>query len=80
MGWPTIPQVLDAILPMLELTGLYLAEEFSTQVDPKTLDEYLRHHGGLPTEVIPHNGFKERVDQCLGIIHTGDPVPYSAKR
>jgi len=78
MGWPTIPQVLDAILPILALTGLYLAEEFSTKVDPKIVDEYLRHQGGLPTEVIPHNEFKALVGQCLGIIHTGDGVPYSS--
>lgn len=78
MGWPTIPQVLDAILPMLDLTGLYLAEEFAAQVDPKTVDEYLRHQGNLPAEVIPHSEFKARVGQCLGIIHTGDGVAYSS--
>ena len=78
LGWPSIPQVLEAILPMLDLTGLYLAEEFSAQVDSKTVQEYKMHHRGLTTELISHADFKERVGHCLGIIHTGDAVPYSS--
>jgi D-ribose pyranose/furanose isomerase RbsD len=28
-------------------------------------------------EWIPHVDFKAEVGRCLGIVHTGDPVPYS---
>jgi len=78
MGWPTIPQVLDAILPMLDVSGLYLATEFTTKVSPQLVAEYQAHHEALPTEWISHEEFKARVGDCLGIIHTGDPVPYSS--
>lgn len=78
MGWPTIPQVLDEILPKLEITSLLLANEFSEKVDGKTVQDYLKHHQGIPTTKIPHSEFKIQVGQCLGIIHTGDPIPYSS--
>ena len=78
MGVPTIPQVLDAILPLLDLTGLYLAAEFSQKVPEDIVAQYVAHHRGLPTEVIPHEDFKVKVGQTLGIIHTGDAIPYSS--
>ena len=78
MGLPTIPQVLDAILPHVDPTGIYLAAEFSQKVDAKLVAEYKKHHRGLETTVIPHEDFKVKVGQTLGIIHTGDNVPYSS--
>jgi len=78
MGWPTIPQVLDEILPHLQITSLVLANEFSEKVDEKTVQSYLKHHQGILTTKIPHSEFKIQVGQCLGIIHTGDPIPYSS--
>jgi D-ribose pyranase len=78
MGWPTIPQVLDEILPHLQITSLVLANEFTKKVDKATTDEYIKHHRAIPTTKIAHSQFKVEVGQCLGIIHTGDPVPYSS--
>ena len=78
MGWPTIPQVLDEILPHLQITSLVLANEFSKKVDKQTVENYLKHHQGIATTKIPHSEFKIQVGQCLGIIHTGDPIPYSS--
>ena len=78
MGWPTIPQVLDEILPHLQITSLVLANEFAEKVDKQTVDNYLKHHQGIATTKIPHSEFKTQVGQCLGIIHTGDPIPYSS--
>jgi D-ribose pyranase len=78
MGTPTVCQVLDAILPHLDLTGMYLAAEFEAKVDAVTVAEYKKHHGGLPTTIIAHEDFKVKVGQTLGIIHTGDAVPYSS--
>ena len=77
-GQPTIPEILDAILPLMELTGLYLANEFEEKVDPKTVAEYKSHYAGIPIEHIPHSEFKVKVGQALAIIHTGDTVPYSS--
>ena len=78
MGTPTVCQVLDAILPHLDLTGMFLAAEFESKVDAATVAEYKKHHGGLPTTIIAHEDFKVKVSQALGIIHTGDAVPYSS--
>ena len=77
-GFPKITDVLDAILPYLDLTGLYLANEFSEKVDPNTVLKYKKHFEKIPTILIPHEEFKERVGQALAIIHTGDAVPYSS--
>lgn len=77
-GFPSIPDILDAILPLLELTGLYMANEFSEKVDGVTVEKYKKHHGGVPTILIPHEEFKIKVGQALAIIHTGDAVPYSS--
>ena len=77
-GQPTIPEILDAILPLMDLTGLYLANEFDEKVDPKTVTEYKSHYAGIPIEYIPHSEFKVKVGQTLAIIHTGDAVPYSS--
>ena len=46
-GFPTIPDVLDAILPLLDLTGLYLANEFSEKVDAKTVASYKKHYENI---------------------------------
>jgi D-ribose pyranase len=77
-GFPSIPTVLDAILPLMDLTGLYLANEFEEKVDPSTVQQYKKHHGNLPVTLIPHEEFKIKVGQALAIIHTGDAVPYSS--
>ena len=77
-GFPRIPDVLDAILPLLDLTGLYLANEFIQKVDPKIVDEYTAHYVGIPPELISHEEFKSKVGKSLAIIHTGDAIPYSS--
>lgn len=58
MGVPTVPNVLDAILPLLDITGLYLANEFSEKVDAKIVSEYKSHYSKIPITLIPHEEFK----------------------
>ena len=77
-GFPTIPNILDAILPLLDLSGLYLANEFSEKVDAPTVAKYKKHFHNFPINLIPHEEFKIKVGQALAIIHTGDAVPYSS--
>ena len=77
-GFPTIPQVLDGILPFLDVTSLFLAKEFEEKVDPAIVSEYKKHHRGIKTDIIPHEEFKKQVGMTLGIIHTGDAIPYSS--
>jgi D-ribose pyranase len=77
-GFPTVPDVLDAILPYLDLTGIFLANEFSEKVDSSTVTKYKKHFEKIPTILIPHEEFKIKVGQAIAIIHTGDAVPYSS--
>jgi D-ribose pyranase len=74
---PTISQVLDVIVPRLDISGLVMAQEFTTRVAPDVQQEYRAHHRNLPTEWVPHSIFKKLVGRCLGVVHTGDTVPYS---
>jgi len=76
-GVPTIPQVLDVILAEHEVSSVVMAKEFQQAVDASTQSDYLSHLGELPIEWIDHVDFKKMVGTCLGIVHTGDPVPYS---
>ena len=76
-GLPTIPDLVDLILAEHEVSSVVMAEEFRQHVDGATQADYLSHLGDLPVEWIPHVGFKAEVGRCLGIVHTGDPVPYS---
>jgi D-ribose pyranase len=77
-GFPTIPDVLNAILPYLDLTGVILANEFSEKVDAITVERYKKSYEHIPMELISHEEFKKKVGQALAIIHTGDAVPYSS--
>ena len=76
-GLPTIPDLVDLILAEHEVSSVVMAEEFRVHVDAATQADYLAHLGELPVEWIPHVDFKAEVGRCLGIVHTGDPVPYS---
>ena len=76
-GLPTIPDLIDVILAEHEVSGVVMAQEFREHVDAQTQADYLAHLADLPIEWIPHVDFKAEVGRCLGIVHTGDPVPYS---
>lgn len=76
-GLPTIPDLVDLILAEHEVSSVVMADEFRQHVDADTQSAYLAHLGDLPIDWIPHAAFKVEVGRCLGIVHTGDPVPYS---
>ena len=76
-GLPTIPDLVDLILGEHEVSSVVMAQEFREHVDAATQADYLAHLGELPIEWIAHADFKVEVGRCLGIVHTGDPVPYS---
>lgn len=78
LGLPSIPEVLAAILPHIEVSSVTMAKEFEDKVDPKVVSEYRKTISHLPLNIIAHEDFKVKVGQTLGIIHTGDNVPYSS--
>ena len=78
LGLPSIPDVLSAILPHIEVSSVTMAAEFEAKVDAKIVGEYRKSISHLPLSIIAHEDFKVKVGQTLGIIHTGDNVPYSS--
>jgi len=57
---------------------LVLANEFEEKVDKKIVEKYISHHKSIPTTKVAHSEFKKLASQSLGIIHTGDSIPYSS--
>jgi D-ribose pyranase len=75
-----IPKVLD-VLRAIRLNFVagraFMAEEFLAVNEKGTCLEFERALGGIPTEFEPHVEFKKRVPQAIGLIRTGDTVPYA---
>jgi len=78
LGLPSIPDVLTAILPHVEVTSVTMAAEFEAKAGAKVVSDYRKVISHLPLNIIAHEEFKVKVGQTLGIIHTGDNVPYSS--
>ena len=78
LGLPLIPDVLSSILPHVEVSSVTMAAEFEAKVDSKVVSQYRKEISNLPLKIIAHEDFKVKVGQTLGIIHTGDNVPYSS--
>src|SRR5690242_11364036 len=75
-GIPTIPQVLDAILPNFSAGVAHMAEEFNTHNTPKTRTLFQKACRGIRIEFEPHIEFKKRVPNAIGLIRTGDTTAY----
>ncbi|MGA7522101.1 MAG: D-ribose pyranase [Acidobacteriaceae bacterium] len=74
---PRVLDVLQAILPNFTAGRFFMAEEFR-QHNPAAVLENLKRATG-PTEIIydPHVEFKRRVPHAIGLIRTGDTIPYA---
>lgn len=78
LGLPSIPDVINSILPHIEVSSVTMAAEFEKKVDAELVSQYRKAISHLPLNIIAHEDFKIKVGQTLGIIHTGDNVPYSS--
>jgi len=54
-----------------------MAEEFSEVNSPETILQFRRALDGVALEFEPHVDFKKRVPHAIGIIRTGDTIPYA---
>lgn len=74
---PTVAQVLDAILPRYSLGRIFAAEEFLRHNPPAIADALRQRAGAVPLHFEPHLEFKRRVPHAIGLIRTGDTLPYA---
>jgi D-ribose pyranase len=75
-----IPKVLD-VLRAIRLNfvagRVFMAKEFLDSNEKDTCLEFDRALAGIPIEFEPHVEFKKRVPQAIGLIRTGDTIPYA---
>lgn len=74
---PTVAQVLDAILPAVSIGRVFAAEEFRVHNAPARVEALQTRLGATPLLFEPHAEFKRRVPAAIGLIRTGDTIPYA---
>jgi len=75
-----IPTVLDVVLAIranFTIGRFFMAEEFQVNNPAAVVDRFARATAGVPTEFEPHIDFKKRVPFAIGLIRTGDTIPYA---
>jgi D-ribose pyranase len=76
-GIPTVLQVLAAVRRNHVLAAVWLAEEFGRVNPAGTRRALARGLAGVPVTREPHALLKRRVPGAVGLIRTGDTVPYA---
>ena len=75
-----IPRVLDvlrAIRKNFVIGRIYMAQEFRTVNDAAVQTALVEASGGVQLIEEPHVDFKQRVPTAIGLIRTGDSIPYA---
>lgn len=76
-GVPTVLQVLAAVRKNFVVAEAYMAEEFQSVNSPAVRRAFATGLKGLAVAREPHGRFKQRVPSAVGLIRTGDTVPYA---
>jgi D-ribose pyranase len=76
-GVPTVNQVLDALTPNFVIGRVYAATEFRLHNPAKVQKALAARLGNIPLVYEPHIKFKRRVPDAIGLIRTGDTIPYA---
>jgi len=76
-GIPTVRQVLDAVRANFVVGRVFAAEEFLRTNDIDRQNALRASLPGIPLEFEPHVEFKKRVPRAIGLIRTGDTIPYA---
>ena len=74
---PTVLQVIRALRPNFAIGEAFMAEEFVQNNSEATRQAFAEALGGAPLRHEPHVEFKRRVPTAVGLIRTGDTIPYS---
>ena len=76
-GVPRVPDVLNAIRANYVIGHAWMAEEFNAANNARTRKEFATAFTGIPLTYEPHIEFKKRVPRAIGLIRTGDSIPYA---
>lgn len=74
---PTVLQVLGAIRANFMLGEIMMAREFREQNSAAVQDRFASACAGAETTFLPHVELKLRVPAAIGLIRTGDTIPYA---
>ena len=77
-GLPTVNQVLEALLPAVDLGKAYMAEQFKEINPAAVVEERRKVLGNIELHFEDHEeAFKKRVPSVIGLIRTSDTTHYS---
>jgi D-ribose pyranase len=76
-GVPTVLQVVGAIRANFVVAEAHMAEEFLRANPARVARTFARALEGVPLSHEPHVAFKRRVPAAVGLIRTGDTIPYA---
>ena len=74
---PTVLQLIAAVRANHNFTQAYQAKEFLKNNTASVRQKFATALKGVPTKFEPHMEFKKRVPHAIGLIRTGDTVPYA---
>ncbi|MDQ2840950.1 MAG: RbsD/FucU family protein [Acidobacteriota bacterium] len=74
---PRVLDVLQAIRVNFVIGKAFMAEEFRVANSAEIQARFEQALNGVPLELEAHIEFKKRVPQAIGLIRTGDTVPYA---
>ena len=74
---PTVLQVLDALATNFTIGRVFAASEFRELNRPEHHAALASRLAGIPLTFEPHGEFKKRVPHAIGLIRTGDTLPYA---
>ena len=74
---PTVLQVLSALRPEFKVIQAYMAREFRKTNTRATQDALTKAFGNIRLTYEPHIKFKKRVPGAIGLIRSGDTLPYA---
>jgi D-ribose pyranase len=74
---PTVLQVFEALKANFVVGQIFMAEEFKAQNTSEVQQLFANSWGDIPISFEPHDEFKLRVPQAIGLIRTGDSIQYA---
>jgi D-ribose pyranase len=74
---PRVLEVLRAIRENFVIGRVWMAEEYWRDNDASTIGMLDGALAGIDVQREPHSEFKKRVPRAIGLIRTGDTIPYA---